>query len=440
MKSLFLAIVVLFALPFESEAQNEPPNGMDELQAYSVFVDAYKGDDYEMAMRFGEWMIEATPREISGYDSFSLERQFGRMVDVYVGAAEIESDPSVKEELLVKAEETITKYFDTFSEDEVDYFDWYLTEGRFYHENHEQLDADMEDALASYLKMYEIDSERFAKEGDGFFARVVLTELSDSGEKDRVFSIIEDIEQYASPELEDTISEVRDDLFENPEERIEFIESELADAEGEEREEMLNSLSTLYNETGQQEKATEIAVELYEMNANYTNTRNVADIQLSEGNYTEAIDYLNEAMELAESDDQRKEIALEISESYQQLDEFEQARSYANEALSIDENYGEAYMKIATIYASTISECTGGDTLEREDRAVYWLVLDYLDKAKAADSSLTSNANNRAESYAGAMPSSEDKFFSDWEEGDSFEINGELSSCYSWVNETTTVR
>lgn len=442
MKSLFLAAAVLLIMPLTSDAQaqEEPPHGMNELQAYSVFVDAYRSDDYELALQYGEWMIGAAPRNLEGHDGFSLERHFTRMISVYTNLAEEESDPSVKSEHLKKADETIKTAFDTFTEDEIDYYEWNLRQGRFYHENREHIVATMDDAVASYQKLYEMDSERFAQEGDGFFARVVLTELANNGNREEAFEMIEQIESYAGTELQEAITEVRESFFENPEERIEFIESRLADAEGEEREEMLLNLVDIYNETGQGDKATETALELYEMNPNYENTRAVADIFLSEGNYSEAINYLEEVMELSDSEEQRKEIALEISESYQQLDQFEQAHNYASQALATDNNYGETYMRIASIYANTISDCTGGGTLDREDRAVYWLVVDYLGKAKAADPSLASTADSRAESYTGAMPSSEDKFFSGWEDGDTFEIDGDLSPCYSWINETTTVR
>jgi len=38
------------------------------------------------------------------------------------------------------------------------------------------------------------------------------------------------------------------------------------------------------------------------------------------------------------------------------------------------------------------------------------------------------------------MPSDEDKFFNEWTVGNDFQIDGSLKSCYSWINETTTVR
>lgn len=423
----FLAVLaVAFCVSPGAKAQMEPPHNMNELEAYSVFVDAYQNEDYELAEQYGEWMLKATPKKLAGHAGFSLERHFMRMVDVYVGLGEAESDPGIKSEHFQNAEATIEQVFEVFSEDEISVYDWHLRHGRFYHENNEHLDATMDDAVEAYMKLYEMDAQQFAEEGDGFFARVLLMELADSDEREKAFAIIDDVESHAGTELQQTVDEVRNELFESPEERIEFLESRVADAESEEKEEMLNSLLDLYGETDQSEKAGEIAIELCEMNKNFENTRAVADVYLSDGEYREAVGYLNEAMDLADSDDVKKEIALEISESYQQLDEHEQARNFAQKSLSMDENYGEAYFGIASIYTNTISNCTNGGTLDREDRAVYWLVLDYLDKAKQADSSLVSNANNRAESYEGAMPSAEHKFFSGWEEGDSFQINGEL--------------
>lgn len=431
---------MLFTFTSLAVAQDEPPRGLGELEAYSVFVDSYQSDDYQLAIDYGEWMLEAKPREIRGYENFSLERQFDRMINVYIGAAEEEDDPTTSAEYLQDAEDVFEMVFETFSEDEIDYFEWHLQRGRFYHENHENLDASMEDAVEDYEAMYDVDPQRFVNESDGFYARVLLTEYADNDEREKALAMIDEIGNDVPDDLQETIGEVRESFFESPEERIEYLESTLTEAEGAEREEILRNLLDLYEESGQGEKASETALELYDINPDFVNTRNVADIHLSEGNYTEATEFLQEAMELAESDDDQKEISLEIAESYQQLEQYEEARDYARQAIEIDENYGAAYLRIAAIYASTISDCTGGETLEREDRAVYWLVIDYLEQAKEVDPSLASQADSRAESYREAMPTSEDKFFSDWEGGDSFQINGELSECYAWVNETTTVR
>lgn len=441
MKALSTLLVILvLAVPTVVQGQNEPPNGMSELQAYSVFVDAYRSDDYEMAINFGEWIIQSSPKAIDGYEKFDLERQFDRMIKVYAGAAEQEKDPSVKTEYLEKASDVFEKAQETFSEDEIDRYEWELKEGRFYHENRQNMDATMEDAIEHYFSAYELDAERLASESDGFYAEVLLTELSRDGERDKAFRMIDELEDFASGNLQDTIDDVRESLFESPEERIEYYESQLTEVDDAEKEQILNNLVDLYSDVGSEVKARDAAVELYEINDNLENTRAVAEINLSAGEYRQAIEYLSKAEKLAEDEHTRFEISLELAESYQQIEEFETARKYAKQAADLNGTSGEAYLRISAIYAGAVSNCVDGSKLDREDRAVYWLVLDYLDEAKSVDSSVEREAENREESYVKAMPSDEDKFFNDWTAGDSFPINGELKSCYAWINETTTVR
>lgn len=445
MKKIILTLFITLGMIQVSAAQaqdntDEPPFGLGELEAYSVFVDAYRSEDYDLALDYGRWMIEAAPREIEGYDGFRLDRQFDRMVTIYTNLADIESDPTEKTNYLEEAEQIFERAFEIFDEEEIDYFEWHLKKGRFYHENHEHLDADMNDALVQYETMYEMDRERFVEMDDGFYAQVVLTQYASNGEREKALAMIDDIEDIASANLLDTVDQVRESLFENPEERIEFFESRIADAGDEEREEMLRDLMNLYSETGQNDNARQAAMELYELNPDFENSYNVAELYLSDGNYSEGLDYLLEAIEQTEDETQRKEISLEIAETYQQLGELPSARDYARQAIDIDSGWGDAYMRMASIYAAGVSECTGGDTLDRNDRTVYWLILDYLDRAKQADPSMASAADSRAQSYQEAMPSAEDKFFNDWEDGQSFQIDGDLKPCYAWINETTTVR
>lgn len=422
-------------------AQAEPPYGLGELEAYSVFSDAYRTDDYELAIQYGEWIIESKPRTLEGYDNFSLERQFERMVEVYIAAAGEESDPTQRAEYLENAEAVIEEAFETFNEDEIDYFEWYLRQGRFYQEHHGNIDgASLDDAMESYYNMYEMDAQRFAEEGDGYYAQVLLITYESDERREEALEIIEGIEGYASAELQSTIDEVRESFFQNPEERITFLESRIEGAEGEERGEILGDLVDLYEQTGQDDKALETALELYELNDNYETARKLANIYISEGDYQNGLNYLEESLEKAESPEDEKEILLEIAESYQQLEQLEQARNFAQRAIDIDPDLAEAYTRMASIYAATVSHCTGGQALDRDDRTVYWLVIDYLEQAKQADPSLAANVDNQIESYEEAMPTAEDRFFNDWEQGESIVIDGSIGECYSWINETTTIR
>ncbi len=440
MRSLIITLAILIAGSTAVFAQQEPPNGMGELEAYAVFMDAYKADDHQMAINFGAWMIEAKPKTIDGYDNFNLLRQFDRMINVYKGAAANESDPSTKTEYLEKSLSVFDEAYETFSEDELDMYEWKLKEGRFYHENYSGLNVGTQEIAAKYEEAYLEDPKRFTEASNGYFADFLLGNYSSQGQRDKAFAMIDEIEGYASPDLQNKINSVRESLFTGPEERIEFYESELADASNEEKEQLLSDLIELYEETNQTEKASEMAIELYELDSSYANTRRIATFYLEKGDYEEAIQYLNESLEKAENNSDKKEVALELAETHQQLEQFRQARRYARRAIDLDSDYGEAYIRVASIYAASISHCTGGQALEREDRTVYWLVVDYLNKAKEADPSLASNANNRAQSYRSAMPTSEDKFFKGWESGDSFRINGEVRECYAWIDEATTVK
>lgn len=440
MRSLIITFALLIAGSTAVLAQQEPPNGMGELEAYAVFMDAYKADDHQMAINFGEWMIEAKPKTIEGYDNFNLLRQFDRMIKVYQGAAEKESDPSTKTEYLEKSLSVFKEVYDTFSEDELDVYEWKLKEGRFYHENYSGLNVGTQEIAAKYEEAYLEDPKRFTEASNGYFADFLLGNYSSQGQRDKAFAMIDEIEDYASPDLQNKIKNVRESLFSGPEERIEFYESELADADESEKIELYSSLIDLYEETDMIEEAAEAALSLYELDSSYANTRRIATLHLDKGNYEEAIEYLNESLEKAENNSDKKEIALELAETHQQIEEFRQARRYARQAIDLDSGYGEAYIRVASIYAASISHCTGGQALEQEDRTVYWLVVDYLNKAKEVDPSLASNANNRAQSYRSAMPTTEDKFFKGWESGDSFRINGEVRECYAWIDETTTVK
>ncbi len=100
---------------------------------------------------------------------------------------------------------------------------------------------------------------------------------------------------------------------------------------------------------------------------------------------------------------------------------------------------GEPKITIARIYVEAVSRCAGGD-MGRRDKAVYWLVLDYLDEAKERNSGVASTADRLYRTYEPVTPTAEEKFYQNWNTGESLEINGSLRDCYSWIAEETTVR
>lgn len=437
--TLLAAFLVVSSQLTYAQDNTEPPHGMGELEAYSVFTDAYRSDDFELAANFGEWMIHAKPEEIEGHAGFELSQQFERMVHIYAGLAEQESDPSAISAHLDSALEVYDEAFKTFTGDE-NHFDWYIHKGRFYQEYQDLFDNGFESVFENYEKAYEIDPRKYTDLNDGYYAQILLMNYVSNSENDKALAMIDEIEDYAPPELQNEIDDARNELFDSPEERVEFLESRLADVDGEEEEEILSEIVELYKELGETERSRQWAHELYEKNPNYENTRSIADIYLSDGQYADAIDYLSDALDQSPSDAEKKQAALDLADAHQQIDNLQEARSYARQAIDIDAESGEAFLRMASIYAAAVSECTSGRDVERDDRTVYWLVMDYLEQAKEVDSSVASTADERMASYEPVLPTSEDVFFRDWEDGEEIRIDGTHEECYSWIDEPTTVR
>ena len=433
-------VILLFIAGFSTTAmaQSEPPYGMSEIAAYSIFYDNYTQGDYDMALQFGRWMLEKKPREIEGFGRFSLPTQYNRMRRIYTEKAEQQEDPSLKEAYLDSALIVFDDALNTFNEEEIDTFEWQFNLGQFYQRHSSFIEDGMSKAYAMYEELFNENPERLTEAADGYYARILLQKYVNDGEREKALSMIDIIEPIAGPDLQGAISDARNDIFSDPVERIEFLENQLA--EDPENTELLNELATLYEGQGNREKAIEMAQKLYELEPNFENTRQLAEIEMENARYSDANKYLKEAAEKAPDNTTRRDILLEISDTYQNMNNFQQARQYARQASELDPNWGQPYIKIARIYAATISSCTGNRKIDRDDRRVYWLVLDYLDKARSVDSSVSNEVQRLYNAYEPVLPSDEDKFFRGWEAGDQISIDGSQYECYSWINETTTVR
>jgi len=432
--------ILLFVAGFSSvaQAQSEPPYGMSEIAAYSIFYDNFTQGDYDMALQFGRWMLEKKPRTIEGFGRFSLPTQYNRMRRIYTEKAGLQSDPALRDAYLDSALYVFEDALATFSEDEIDVFEWKFNKGQFYQRHSSNIDGGMDRAMEIYEELFESDPGRLTEAADGYYARILLNRYVSSGERQKALDMIDIIEPIGGPDVQSAISDARNEIFSDPEERIEFIESQLAETP--DNEDLLNELASLFEAQGNRENAIEVAQRLYDVNPNFIHTRKLADIAKADAQYELANRFLKEALEKTEDRTIRRNITLEISEAYQNMDQFQNARDYAQRAISIDGNWGEPYLRISSIYAATISRCTRNRTIDRDDRSVYWLVLDYLDKARDVDPSVSNTVRSRYATFEPVVPSTQDKFFRGWETGEEIRIDGTNHQCYSWINETTRVR
>lgn len=438
-KSVVLIGLLLLASPLFLKSQSvQPPNGLSQIQAYSIFLENYKNDEFRSAIEYGAWIHKNMPRKIKGYSKFDLERNLDRLITAYGGYAKALQDPSEREAYLDTALIIFDKVFEEFSEDEIDFFDWHLKKGRFYQEHSDFIDNAQGKAAEEYLKLYDLDPQKLTEAADGYYVQALIQNLVAEGQKDKALSIIETTTPHANEKTIGYFDQVQDRLFDSPTERIAFLEEKLK--ENPEDPELLGELADLYEQQEMVDKASQMNKRLYELDPNYENTKNLADIAIENANYDQALRYLKEAMGKTDNSQQLAEINFEISEAYLNKDNLQQARRYARQAANQDPNWGQPYMQIATIYARAVNNCTSGRKMEREDKVVYWLVLDYLDKAKRVDSSVSSAVSRQYQSYKPVTPTTEEKFFKGWETGDKMKVDESLNPCYGWINETTTVR
>lgn len=439
MKKYIITFALLFAVSSQVFSQSEPPYGMSEIQAYSIFYENYRTGDYDMALMFGKWMLEKKPEAIQGVNRFSLPRQFDRMINVYAELSKRESDPSLRSAYLDTALAIYDDAFASFEGSEhFDLYTWHFNRGRFYQEHQSIIREGMDLAYEQYEKAFELDPERLIQAGDGYYIQIMLNNYISGNDRDSALEFIDAVEPLANTALQSILDDARDGLFADPEERIGFLESRLEANPGDIA--IIAELASLYESLGMRTQAIEFAEKIYEMEQTFPNVRRLADYAKADGQNDVAIRYLREGLELTDDLNVRKNVTLEIAELYQNEGNLRTARQFARQAINLDRNWGQPYIRMSRIYAAAVSQCTSGRQIDRDDRTVYWLVLDYLDRAVSADPSTAGLVNRERRGYEQAMPTAEDKFFRGWEIGDEFRIAGNVNECYAWIDETTRVR
>lgn len=147
------------------------------------------------------------------------------------------------------------------------------------------------------------------------------------------------------------------------------------------------------------------------------------------GDYDGTVKFFDEAINLEEDNLKKADFAYRGAATLYQAKRFSQARNYAQKAINYNPNYGEPYLLIATLYASSpkwsdepvLNKCT------------YFLVIDKLQRAKALNPDLAPEVNKLIGTYSAYTPAASDLFMLGHKAGDRITIGG-------WIGETTTIR
>ena len=125
------------------------------------------------------------------------------------------------------------------------------------------------------------------------------------------------------------------------------------------------------------------------------------------GDANKALEFYKNAAELEEEPLDKAKVYFNIAEVYKKRGAFSSARKYYNLALNNKPSMGIAYLRIASMYASSANDC-GSSNFDK--RAVYWKAAELARRAASVDASLKSNANQTAHSYEQRAPSKSDIF------------------------------
>ena len=170
---------------------------------------------------------------------------------------------------------------------------------------------------------------------------------------------------------------------------------------------------------------------VYNIEPSYNSAYYLYRLYSNQGNFDNAVKYLEEAIAYEESDNvvdagYQYELAAYCLKNGKTLKAYEAAQK----ALEFDPSVaGKAYMLMGTIWGSTV--CNGN---EIERRAPYWVAVDFMNKAKNADPALEEDANHHIKQYSAYYPQTAEAFMYDITDGQSYTV-----SC-GGMRAVTTVR
>lgn len=415
---LFIGIPAQTAL---AQAEQDVPSEQEIATHYSLYYEDFKNANYQSALPNLKWILENAP----GFPRDD-DRNFRRAIDAYESLAE--NDPSYLDSALVVFEEAVPRLEEAGID--ADEQTWLINKGRFIQTHSAHFPNSQELISEAYMQAYELAPENIG----AYYINYLVSDINSRGDREATLGFMERVEETHGDDAEvvDYIARVRDSLFRTPEERIAFLETQLE--RNPEDVDVISELFDLYLRTGARAQATQLSERLLQAQPTARTYELIARMRLEDGETSEAIQLYERALEMAESNERRRDIYYNMGVAQQQEGRLSSARTQFRRALEIDPSFGNALMAIGDLYVTQVANC---GSFERDDRAVYWLAVDYYERAAQADPSIASQARQKARSYTSSFPTAEDIFYKGWEVGSRININ---YGCYSWIGESTTVR
>ena len=438
-RSLVLVVGLLLAglvlpgtIPQSARAQDSSPTQQDKAMHYSLYYESFKNDDFKAAKSDLTWILENAPGFPKGDD-----RNFRRQYKLYAGLAKATSDDAQRRAYLDTAATVLATAPKTMDDLGLSYdtYEWEIYRGRFLQQYGSAL-SDPPDGLKTATVHYQNAFELAPTEVDPYYIQRVVQNHLGNNRQDEALAFLNavDTERGDDPEVQKIVTSAREEIFgKNPQAQVTYLEKQYEahpDSTG-----LMQSLFDAYVKQGNISKASTLASKLLKTNPPAETVREIAQMRLDDGRPEAALRAYDQAVKQGAS--LKAEDHFHRGQAQKQMGKLSEARQSYRKAIEMDPSYADAYVGIGDLYTRAVSECSGSK-LGRKDKAVYWAAVDQYEQAIDADSSIASVANSKIQSYEKVFPTQEDIFYrEDWEKNGRFTID---YGCYSWINETTTVR
>ena len=141
------------------------------------------------------------------------------------------------------------------------------------------------------------------------------------------------------------------------------------------------------------------------------------------------MELFDQAIELESSVTTKAELCHKVGSVYYSLNKYSKARSYAQQALSLNSKFGLPHILIAQCYAAAPDWCDD----ETLNACTYYVCVDRLERAKAVDPSVKKEADKYIATYKKYYPKAEELFMRGHSSGKAITVGG-------WINENTKIR
>lgn len=207
---------------------------------------------------------------------------------------------------------------------------------------------------------------------------------------------------------------------------------------------MLNKIAKLYQRVKCTESEAYFAACAYshQLQPTEESAAGCARMSMKKGDYRQAIEYFEQAVQLADLDDDDDDDPQEYLYTiayiyYDKLKNFPQARTYARRSLERVAEQGRCYILIGLCYASSQPYSSSDYPAAKAavlNKSVFWAAVDKCQQAKRVDPSVTEAADKMIAQFSKYFPTKEEIFDLPGEFGGAtFTVGG-------WINESTVCR